>query len=45
MKWDDCGEEKDDVIKCLCPYAQDIDDKDVDCFLCPSCFRNRADEI
>jgi len=41
----DCGKTGPMVMDTFCPYAQDIHDKEVQVFLCPKCYEERARDI
>jgi hypothetical protein len=42
---EDCGVQNETVKDGVCPYAQDIHYKDVECTLCPHCYHERCMDI
>ena len=45
LKCDDCGEKKEDVVKTICPYEEEIYDEKVECQLCDNCYHERCMDI
>lgn len=45
MKCDDCGKEKEDARKTICPYDSDVNGIKTECILCDDCDQLRCDEI
>lgn len=44
-KCDDCGKEKVDVKETICPYAEEINGKEITCTLCDDCYHERCMDI
>ena len=45
MICDDCKEYKEDAVVVLCPYAQDVEDEEVEACLCSDCYHERCQDI
>ncbi len=44
-KCDCCGKETPDVAKCLDPYSAEINDEEVELYLCLECYQDKQDDI
>ena len=42
---DDCGKQGDDVKETICPYDNEIYNKEVPCVICDNCYNLRSYEI
>jgi hypothetical protein len=42
---DDCGKQGEDVKKTICPYDDEILNRQTSCVLCNGCYNLRSDEI
>ena len=42
---DDCGTKENNVSINLCPYAQEINNKDIEVCLCDKCYQERVWDI
>lgn len=40
-----CGSRNEKVEKTLCPYAQDVEGRDIEAILCPGCYESRVMDI
>jgi hypothetical protein len=45
FKCDDCGKENPDVKKTFCPYEDDVNDEQIEVYLCDDCYDERCMEI
>ncbi len=44
-KCEDCGEENETVSIVDCPFAEEINDEEIEAVLCANCYQNRRDDI
>tara|TARA_R110000851_G_scaffold332834_2_gene510116 strand:- start:11 stop:151 length:141 start_codon:yes stop_codon:yes gene_type:complete len=45
LKCDDCGKTNRTVEKTTCPYASEIQEEEVEVYLCNDCYLERAGDI
>jgi hypothetical protein len=45
LKCQDCGKENETVCECLCPYAEDVNEEEIEIVVCDECYRKRSDDI
>jgi hypothetical protein len=45
LKCQDCGIQDETVYKTMCPYAGDVEGKDVPIVVCKNCYNTRLDDI
>lgn len=45
LRCDDCKERKEDVEKTFCPYSEEINETQIEAYLCNECYKKRIEDI